>query len=787
MSQTYRIGSLSFTGSNAGFNTTTPAATLEINGTTRLGGNTSLSISDYQLLDNSGISRLRANTTSTRIFGVSGDPTIGLWNRPTSTQPGITFDNTVPNTTTNTTAIRFNTTYTGNLGSSTQNLFELTATGSVSSLSNVLRYLYINPSTVGIASEIAVETVRGDIMLGTSGTGSVYIGTTTTSSFKLDVSGSGNFTNGLTVTGSLNVVTGSNITLAISGGVAPTLRMTTSSFELSGIIGTVLDYGNSNILNLYQTVWVRNKLSIGGFNTTVIQDNRLNVKGYGTGSSTINTVLVNSSNTELFKVLDDGTTTVNGSLTVANGDFSVVTGSTNYLKVFPSTGNTFIGSTPVDDGFKLDVNGTIRSQNTNYTVPSIRYGGLMQAGIETYIGSSTTSSRAIWGNASGNALTLAGNSRFGGTAGAMVVIGALYDFSTPSEYPNNSPLLRIGYDSGDWFGDTTQALSNIAFETIQIRQKYNVTGSTNRVIGIDYDPVFVNSPQTHYAAIFRSGFVGIGTATPSSLLDVSGSGRFTNGLTVTGSFTVNTGSTEFQVLDTGTKIGNAATDIHTITGSVAISGSTLTFNNNEFTLNSTTTRIGNTSTDIVNITGSVTVSNTLTASAALISGSGTSRLRVFGSGSDSPIMTVGGSSGQLFTITDSLSGALFTVNNISALPILTVNSDDTVRIGASNAMGLYTSYRVTTTTTNTEIYKVSTGSYDGLFVDYTIRSGSNARVGQFMSIWSGSQVNYTEVSASQFGDTSGFTFAAYVSQSFMNISSSATTNGWDVKTIIRSI
>ena len=256
---------------------------------------------------------------------------------------------------------------------------------------------------------------------------------------------------------------------------------------------------------------------------------------------------------------------------------------------------------------------------------------------------------------------------------------------------------------------------------------------------------------------------------------------------ISGSFTVSTGSTEFQVLDTGTKIGNAITDLHTITGSVAISGSTLTFNNNEFTLNSTVTRIGNASTDRVNITGSVAITNFLTASAALISGSGDSRLRVIGSGSNNPIMTVGGSSGQLLTVTDSLSGVLFSVNNISALPILVVNSDDTVRIGTSNAMGLYTSYRVITTTANTEIYKVSTGSYDGLFIDYTIRSGSNARVGQLMSMWSGSQVNYTETSASQFGDTSGFTFAAYISQSFMNISSSATTNGWDVKTIIRSI
>jgi len=48
--------------------------------------------------------------------------------------------------------------------------------------------------------------------------------------------------------------------------------------------------------------------------------------------------------------------------------------------------------------------------------------------------------------------------------------------------------------------------------------------------------------------------------------------------TVTGSFTVITGSSiELQVTDTGIKIGNASTDIHTITGSLRVSGSVVDF------------------------------------------------------------------------------------------------------------------------------------------------------------------------------------------------------------------
>jgi hypothetical protein len=59
------------------------------------------------------------------------------------------------------------------------------------------------------------------------------------------------------------------------------------------------------------------------------------------------------------------------------------------------------------------------------------------------------------------------------------------------------------------------------------------------------------------------------------------SGSFTSigNTTVSGSLTVYTSgnSVEFQVLGTGTQVGNAYTDNHTITGSLAVSGSTSYF------------------------------------------------------------------------------------------------------------------------------------------------------------------------------------------------------------------
>jgi hypothetical protein len=69
------------------------------------------------------------------------------------------------------------------------------------------------------------------------------------------------------------------------------------------------------------------------------------------------------------------------------------------------------------------------------------------------------------------------------------------------------------------------------------------------------------------------GRIGINQPLPIYNLDVSGSGNYTNGLTITGSLTVISGSVELQVLNTGVKIGNLSTDTHTVTGSLNITGS----------------------------------------------------------------------------------------------------------------------------------------------------------------------------------------------------------------------
>jgi hypothetical protein len=164
---------------------------------------------------------------------------------------------------------------------------------------------------------------------------------------------------------------------------------------------------------------------------------------------------------------------------------------------------------------------------------------------------------------------------------------------------------------------------------------------------------------------------------------------------------------------------------------------------------------------------------------------------VIGSGNSTtpPIFTVQGSSGELFSITDSLIGSLFSVNDISGLPIVEVFSDNTTLWGSYQSPSLNTTTKVTLTAGTNTIYSIPTSAYTGAFYEYTLISTgtTGARAGQIMSIWSGSSINFTETSTTDIGTTTGVTFTVAVSGNNAVLSSSATTAGWIVKTIIRSI
>ena len=283
--------------------------------------------------------------------------------------------------------------------------------------------------------------------------------------------------------------------------------------------------------------------------------------------------------------------------------------------------------------------------------------------------------------------------------------------------------------------------------------------------------VFQTGTGDEAARIDQNGNMGIGLTGATQKLEVSGNTR------IYGTLSADTiSATTYQNLP------NSLTGLYLTTSGGTVSGNTI------FTSGltaSTTTINGN-----LTVTGNTNVI-AFTGTTGYISGSGQNILTVIGSGNSttSPIFSVQGSSGELFSINDSLVGSLFSVNDISGLPIMEVFSDNTTLWGSYQAPSLNTTTRTSLSAGTNTIYSIPTSAYTGAFYEYTLISTgtTGARAGQIMSIWSGTSANFTETSTTDIGTTTGVTFTVAVSGSDAVLSSSATTSGWTVKTIIRSI
>jgi hypothetical protein len=224
----------------------------------------------------------------------------------------------------------------------------------------------------------------------------------------------------------------------------------------------------------------------------------------------------------------------------------------------------------------------------------------------------------------------------------------------------NTGLNTIVLGSTLGVANIDSSLGNVGeYPQLKVRSSYfGISTSTPAMLfsvfksdgtGNDLEKIQIYNGNTGVVSLIpqQSGSVAVGKTTANSILDVLGN------TTVTGSFTVTTGSLiEFQVNQTGVKIGNATTDSHTVTGSVSISSS--------------------------------------------FSTSG-SALTVYKSGSS--VLDIQGSQGQLFSVIDALSGSLMSVNDVSGLPILEVFSDDRVVMGTYGAPGLTVSGSLATVAT----------------------------------------------------------------------------------------
>ena len=155
--------------------------------------------------------------------------------------------------------------------------------------------------------------------------------------------------------------------------------------------------------------------------------------------------------------------------------------------------------------------------------------------------------------------------------------------------------------------------------------------------------------------------------------------------------------------------------------------------------------------------------------------------------------------GYFNTNSGCLSGILGGISNLALSPSsfiigsnLTGDTSNTTFVenfsinGLSQTRALYTTITNNLTAGLNSLYIIPT-RYDATFIDYIAKCNNNFRAGQLMSTWSGNTIVYNETTTVDIGDTNPLNFSMIISGGSPVFVTSATTSGWNVKSIIRTI
>jgi len=574
-----------------------------------------------------------------------------------------------------------------------------------------------------------------------------------------------------------------NATLTISGG-------TNISSSISGTSTVVLNLDNNINLNGVTA----STISASTYQNLPdnVTGNYLPLSGGTVTGSTIfnNGLFANTISATTYQNLPTDITVTGGTYSAGTITFTNTSGGT-----FEVTGLT-TGSTSTISGDYLPLSGGTVTGNTVFTENISVTGG---TGINWISGNTSTDLLRITQTGTGNAFvvedsTNPDNTPFVINSGGSVSIGSTGVFSvggsaeTKLNVSNGSsglattglsvstPLIvesslttSIGMFSPDnqlsqiYFGTPSDALGSV------LRWDYTKKDFSLGTSTTGGKLIFLTGTYDEVARIDQNGNFGIGLTGATQKFEVSGNSR------IIGTLSANTiSATTYQNLP------NSLTGLYLPTSGGTVSGDTI------FTSGltaSTTTINGN-----LTVTGNTNV-RAFTGTTGYISGSGQNILTVIGSGNSttSPLFTVQGSSGELFSVSDSLVGSLFSVNDISGLPIMEVFSDNTTLWGSYQAPSLNTTVKTSAGTGSTTVYTIPQSAYTGAFFEYTVSNTSGARAGSIMSIFSGSSVQYTETTTNDIGTTTGLTFSVSANSTNAVLLASGATAGWTIKTIVRSI
>jgi len=234
-----------------------------------------------------------------------------------------------------------------------------------------------------------------------------------------------------------------------------------------------------------------------------------------------------------------------------------VTGSNNFFTIY-SGSNALTSSLLLQSGRNLLLSGSLNISGSTTITGSL------------FLNSNSQTLGQFIGNSNGFAEFSVRNTSTGISASGDIVVyadnGTLVNNYIDMGI-NNSGLTASYFYGGTDFGDANDAYVYNVGGNLRIGNATSTSTSQSLYL-------FSNTSARPDITVTGSR-VGInkGTGSLNASLDVSGS------TIISGSFTVITGSgIEFQVTNTGVKIGNLSTDNHTLTGSLSTTGS-VTINN----------------------------------------------------------------------------------------------------------------------------------------------------------------------------------------------------------------
>jgi len=390
-----------------------------------------------------------------------------------------------------------------------------------------------------------------------------------------------------------------------------------------------------------------------------------------------------------------------------------------------------------------------------------------------------------------------------------------------TSYAENSSNITIEPDAAQVYINANSANATSADRKLIIGS----TGLSLRSLGTNAAAIEIQS----------DGNVGINTITNAGYkLDVSGSVRFTNGLTVTGSVTatsftgslLGTASYATQALSASywsgsvlnaTSASYAATALSASYATQALSASyaaTSSYANN-FTVAGTLTaqtivvqtitsstdyvtgssRFGSTTANTHQFTGSVSISGSLAVNgSSVVLSSQTGSMSVSTASyavSSSYTVTSSYAVSSSYTVSSSYAlSASYASQSISASYAATSSFANTFKVQDSlnidSASIDYQQNLSISAGSYATVVSVATGSYRAAFFDYVAISGSASRTGVVSSIWSGSVTEYNEYSTNDLGgNTSGLILRAAINVGNIELQASSSAASWVVRSLVR--